>query len=65
MESEIIVRLAWRLSRRLRTGDPLAGRVALTKRDFFLAGLGGMAGVCWPRLAGRVPTRNKISVERP
>ncbi len=65
MESEVIVRLAQRLTRRLRAGDPLAGRVALTKGDFILAGLGGMAGESWRRLAGRGPVRGKVSVERP
>jgi squalene synthase HpnC len=65
MESEVIVRLAQRLTRRLRSGDPLAERVALTKGDFFLAGLGGMAGESWRRLAGRRPARGKVSVERP
>ena len=33
-ESAIIVDLARRLSRRLRRGDPLAARVALSKGDF-------------------------------
>lgn len=60
MESEIIVRLARRLTRHLRAGDPLAARVGLAKRDFFLAGLGGIAGVCWQRLAGGSPTRAKV-----
>lgn len=65
MESEIILRLAQRLTRRLRTGDPLAERVALTKGDFILAGLGGVIGESWRRLAGRGPDRGKVSVERP
>jgi farnesyl-diphosphate farnesyltransferase len=41
-ESAVIVALAGRLARRLRRGDPLAGRVKLSKRDFaasFLAGV--------------------------
>jgi len=41
MESEVIIRLAARLLKKLRNGDPLATRVALTKIDFALAGLGG------------------------
>ncbi len=50
MESAVIVKLAIRLSRRLRRGDPLAGRVALSKADFLLAGLGGALGVQAQRL---------------
>jgi farnesyl-diphosphate farnesyltransferase len=41
-ESAVIVALAARLARRLRQGDPLAGRVGLTKGDFaatFLTGI--------------------------
>jgi farnesyl-diphosphate farnesyltransferase len=41
-ESAVIVALAGRLARRLRRGDPLAGRVALSKGDFaasFLIGV--------------------------
>ena len=60
-----LLRLAQRLTRRLRAGDPLAGRVALTKGDFILAGLGGVVGESWRRLAGRGPDRGKVSVERP
>jgi len=41
-ESAIIVGLAARLARRLRRGDPLATRVALTKSDFAAAFLGGI-----------------------
>ena len=45
MESAIIVRLADRLIARLRKGDPLASRVALTKVDFASAGVrGAVAG---------------------
>ena len=45
MESAIIVRLADRLIALLRTGDPLATRVALSKPDFASAGLrGAVAG---------------------
>ena len=36
-ECAVIVNLAERLTRRLRRGDPLAGRVKLTKSDFALA----------------------------
>lgn len=41
MESAVIVRLAERLIARLRKTDPLASRVALTKVDFAVAGVGG------------------------
>jgi phytoene/squalene synthetase len=41
MESAVIVRLAARLSTRLKQGDPLAGRVALSKLDFVRCGLSG------------------------
>lgn len=41
MESAVIVRLADRLIKRLRNGDPLATRVALSKIDFAQAGLFG------------------------
>lgn len=41
MESAIIIRLAGKLSARLRRGDPLAERVALTRWDFAVAGLIG------------------------
>ncbi len=45
MESAVIVRLADRLIKLLRKGDPLARRVALTKFDFASAGLrGAVAG---------------------
>ena len=45
MESAVIVRLAARLIRLLRNGDPLATRVALSKLDFAAAGLtGAVAG---------------------
>ena len=43
MESAVIVRLADRLTDLLRKGDPIAGRVALTKLDFMSCGLRGMA----------------------
>ena len=41
MESAVIIRLAARLIERLRKGDPLATRVALSKVDFAVAGLSG------------------------
>ncbi|MGB0630417.1 MAG: squalene synthase HpnC [Alphaproteobacteria bacterium] len=41
MESAVIVRLAARLTARLRKGDPIAGRVALSKADFILCGISG------------------------
>ena len=45
MESAVIVRLADRLIKLLRKGDPLASRVALSKLDFASAGLrGAVAG---------------------
>lgn len=53
MESAIIVELARRLTARLRAGDPLASRVALTRSDFVLCGLKGVAGVQLARLLGR------------
>ena len=42
MESAVIVRLAERLLKKLRKGDPLASRIALSKTDFAMAGAGGM-----------------------
>lgn len=44
MESAVIVNLAARLIERLRKGDPLARRVALTKADFAIAGVKGSLG---------------------
>lgn len=41
MESAVILRLARRLARRLRRGDPLAARIELSRMDFLLAGVGG------------------------
>jgi hydroxysqualene synthase len=41
-ESAVIVALAARLARRLRRGDPLAGRVGLARRDFAAAFLSGI-----------------------
>jgi len=42
MESAVIVRLADRLLVLLRSGDPVAGRVALRKADFALCGVRGI-----------------------
>lgn len=53
MESAVILRLARRLAARLRAGDPLAGRVALSRGDFLLCGLKGIGGVQLARLFGR------------
>ncbi|WP_299619409.1 squalene synthase HpnC [Pelagibius sp.] len=53
MESAVIVRLARRLAVRLRRGDPLAGRVALSRADFVLCGLKGVLGVQLQRALGR------------
>lgn len=53
MESAVIVRLARRLAARLRRGDPLAGRVALSRADFVLCGLKGVLGVQLHRALGR------------
>ena len=52
MESAVILRLAERLTIRLRQGDPLAGRVALGRLDFLLCGLGGAGGVLLQRALG-------------
>lgn len=53
MEAAVIVRLARRLAQRLRRGDPLAGRVALSRLDFLTCGLGGIAAVQCARFFGR------------
>ena len=53
MESAVIVQLARRLAARLRAGDPLAGRVALSRGDFASCGLKGICGVQANRLFGR------------
>lgn len=55
MESAVIVRLARRLAARLRAGDPLAGRVALSRADFALCGIGGVCKVQFGRLFGWRP----------
>jgi squalene synthase HpnC len=49
MESAVIVRLARRLTRLLRRGDPLAERVALTRADFARCGLTGAAAGLFAR----------------
>lgn len=41
METAVIVGLAGRLAGRLRAGDPVAGRVALTRTDFLRCGVTG------------------------
>ncbi len=44
--SAVILRLAARLSRRLRRQDPIAGRVALSRMDFLMSGITGVvAGI--------------------
>jgi squalene synthase HpnC len=53
MESAVIVQLARCLTARLRSGDPLAGRVALSRGDFVVCGLKGICGVQANRLLGR------------
>jgi squalene synthase HpnC len=53
MESAVIVQLARRLARRLRSGDPLAGRVALSRADFALCGVKGICSARLGRLLGR------------
>jgi len=53
MESAVIVRLATRLTALLRAGDPLAGRVALRRRDFAACGLRGIGGEAWRRMFDR------------
>lgn len=42
MESAVILTLAERLASRLRRGDPIAGRVALSKADFLTCGMRGI-----------------------
>ena len=45
MEVSVIAHLAGRLAERLRRGDPLAGRVALSKSDFVRCGATGIGAV--------------------
>ncbi len=54
MESAVILRLARRLAGHLRRGDPLAGRVALTRADFILCGIRGVAATQIGRLFSRL-----------
>ncbi len=54
MESAVILRLARRLAGHLRRGDPLAERVALTRADFILCGIRGVAATQFGRLFGRL-----------
>ncbi|NBC31568.1 MAG: squalene synthase HpnC [Alphaproteobacteria bacterium] len=53
MESAVIVRLADRLTVLLRRGDPLAGRVALSRADFARCGMQGMVDGLFGGLTGR------------
>ncbi len=57
MESAVIVRLARRLTRLLRRGDPLAERVALTRLDFARCGLTGAAAGLLARPRRRAEAR--------
>ncbi len=52
MEAAVILRLAERLTVLLRQGDPLAGRVALSRIDFLACGLRGAGGVLVQRAFG-------------
>ncbi len=54
MESAVILRLARRLAGHLRRGDPLAERVALTRADFILCGIRGVAATQIGRLFSRL-----------
>jgi hypothetical protein len=58
MEAAVILRLARRLSARLRRGDPLAARVALSKIDFLSCGLRGVSMVLSRRLFGSQAVSN-------
>jgi squalene synthase HpnC len=53
MESAVIVQLARCLTARLRSGDPLAGRVAHSRGAVVVCGLKGRCGVQANRLLGR------------
>ncbi len=52
METAVILELARRLAVLLRRGDPIAGRVKLTKIDFMVCGLRGMWKGLFPSAAG-------------
>ena len=64
MEAAVVVRLAERLIALLRTGDPLAARVAPARADFLWCGVrGAFAGLLRSRTAGtgrRVQFRSSI-----
>lgn len=63
-ESAVIVALACRLAKRLRSGDPLAARVGLTRADFVACGAQGVASFFLPRFlcsrADLVPPRTDL-----
>lgn len=63
-ESQLIVRLAKQLSNHLRTGDPLAGRVALTKGDFSISGFWAVFETPLRRLAGRPAQSTGLTAKR-
>jgi len=65
MESAVILRLAQRLTRLLRQGDPLAGRVALGKADFVSCGLRGILAVQWQRRFGSRQPRPDLIAKEP
>jgi len=44
LESAVILRLAWRLTERLRHEDPLAGRVKVSRLGWLAAGVHGVVG---------------------
>ncbi|WP_282610221.1 squalene synthase HpnC [Pelagibius sp. Alg239-R121] len=60
MESAVILRLALRLSARLRKEDPLAVNVSLSKLDFLICALRGILAVLAGRLLG---SRNAPDIE--
>ena len=55
MESAAIWRIARKLSAKLKTGDPLASRVKLTKPQYLACGLGGLAAASLRYAEGRRP----------
>lgn len=63
-ESQTIVRLAKRLSGHLRVGDPLAGRVALTKGDFAVSGFWAVLETPLRRLTGRPAQSAGLTAKR-
>ncbi len=64
MESAVILRLARRLSARLRREDPLARPVKLSKRDFLSCGLRGVLAILTRRGTGRPEETNIKAAER-